>query len=82
MNLNLCYLKLFIIYEFKMYRLASSLMAQKLIWIIQYWYAGQVKYYRINDSFEMQQIINNVLKVYMYGYIKDISHKLDLVAES
>ena len=30
----------------------------------------------------MQQILNNVLKLYVYGYIKDISHKLDLVTVS
>ena len=27
-------------------------------------------------------MINDVLKVYMYGYVKDISYKLDPVAKS
>ena len=64
-----------------MYGTALSLMDQKLIWIAQCQFTGQVEYYRINDPFKMQQMLNDVLKVYIYGYIKDISHKLDPVAE-
>ena len=30
----------------------------------------------------MQQMLNDILKVYVYGYVKDISHKLDPVAKS
>ena len=28
----------------------------------------------------MQQMLNDILKVYVYKYVKDISYKLDLVA--
>jgi len=42
---------------------------------------GKVEYYRINDPFEMQQMLNDLLKVYIYRYVKDVSHKLDPVAE-
>ena len=30
----------------------------------------------------MQQMLNNVLKVYVYGYVKDVSYNLDLVTAS
>ena len=30
----------------------------------------------------MQQMLNDMLKVYVYGYVKDVSHKLDPVAKS
>ena len=72
----------YIVLEIKMYGTVLLLTDQKPTWIVQCRFAGQVEYYRINDPFEMQQMLNNILKVYVYGYIKDISYKLDPVTNS
>ena len=61
--------------------MTSSLLAQTPTWIAQRRVAGQVDYYGIRDPFEMQHLLNDVLKIHAYGYVKYISNELNPIAE-
>ena len=64
-----------------MHRLVTSLLAKKLSWIIQKRHARQVQYISIDNIFEIQQLLHNVIKFQIYGHAKDFSYKLDSTTE-
>ena len=57
------------------------MMLQEDTWIAQRRYAGQVEYYVINNPIETQILLNDVIKVLLYGYIRDTWNKLDTNAK-
>ena len=62
------------------YRVASSIMAAKPTWIVQWRHEGQVEYFSIVNPIETQQLLHDVIRVFIYGYAKDVGYELNAEA--
>ena len=56
--------------------LTGSLALQKLTWIAQRRYAGQVEYFQIVNAIETQQLLYDVTRLLLYTYVNDTKYKL------
>ena len=62
------------------YRVASSILAAKPTWIAQRSHEGQVEYFSIVDPIETQQLLYDVIRVFIHGYAKDVGYELNAEA--
>ena len=68
-------------YVESMYRRASSMVTGKPTWIAQRRHEGQVEYFSIVDPIETQQLLHDVIKVFIYGYVTEVGHGLNAEAK-
>ena len=61
--------------------LTGSLALQKLTWIVQRRYTKQVEYFHIIDPIETQQLLHDVTRVLLYGYMHETKYELDADAK-
>ena len=67
-------------YMDSIYRVASSILAAKPTWIAQRRHEGQVEYFSIVDPIETQQLLHDVIRVFIHGYAKDVGYELNAEA--
>ena len=60
-----------------MNRQEPSLDPRKPTWIAQKRHTGQVEYYPIIDPIETQQLLYDVMKFLIYGYVYNTKYDLD-----
>ena len=72
--------------QFELYRMITTepsvpILTSEDTWIAQRRHAGQVEFYAIHNPIETQILLNDVIKVLLYGYIRDTWYKLDVNAK-